>query len=105
MKKRIMKVRLIFGSMTYLIYFLLYMSISQNVKASLDTRLEILPVFSKGTVFLKEPCFKGTGVFKGTSVFKVTGSNDDVMRRFYDSLRRFRCSPQAKSYVLIFFLN
>ena len=54
-----MKVRLIFGSMTYLIYFLLYMSISQNVKASLDTRLEILPVF------VKEACFKGTSVFKG----------------------------------------
>ena len=50
MKKRIMKVRLIFGSMTYLIYFLLYISvttISQNGKASLDTRLEILPVFLK----------------------------------------------------------
>ena len=36
--------------MTYLIYFLLYMSvttISQNGKASLDPRLEILPVFLK----------------------------------------------------------
>ena len=45
-----MKVRLIFGYMTYLIYFLLYMSvttITQNGKASLDPRLEILPVFLK----------------------------------------------------------
>ena len=39
--------------------------------------------------------------------FKVTGSNDDVMRWFHDSLRRLRYSPQAKSYeiVLIFLQN
>ena len=34
--------------------------------------------------------------------FKVIGPNDDFMRRFHDSLRRLRYSPQAKSYVLIF---
>ena len=32
----------------------------------------------------------------------LTGSINDVMRRFHDSLRRFRYSPQAKSYVLNF---
>ena len=36
---------------------------------------------------------------------KVEGSNDDVMRGFHDSLRRFRYSPQAKSYVLNFSQN
>ena len=47
---RIMKVRVIFGSMTYRIYFLLYISVtmlSQSGKAFLEPRLEILPVFFK----------------------------------------------------------
>ena len=37
--------------------------------------------------------------------FNVTGLNNDVMRRFHGSLRRFTYSPQAKSYVLIFSLS
>ena len=77
----------------------IFINFFRNYYRILPTR----PQMSKDYFFKSEKDLKN--LKQGTNLsthFKVTGSNDDVMRRFHDSLRRFGYSPQAKSYVLNF---